>query len=718
MGTLPHVLHTAARPIKGPEFIDAVRAACPPRFPRSRGDVPRQVSIAVSGGVDSMALAFLCTQFPLHDPSFRVSDNPVSCFRSIIIDHGLRHGSRAEAVAVQEALRHMGMKTYLQPLSWAKVLLETGHKDPNDLPNLESVARRLRYRTFGRLCREHKVASLFLAHHEDDQYETVLMRLLQGHGTRGLRGMKKAGAIPECEGMLGAYQSGYVDDQRRPDPYYSNKVRRRDLKRLKRELRSGPSHFMDESELDKDFLVELDVRASENYSHTKQTDSGRPPDIEVEDGGIFVYRPLIEFSKKRLIATCLANRIPWWEDHTNQDPTLTMRNAIRYMCKGYTLPVALQKPSILALSKRCEQKIQNLDVAANRLLSRAVIHGFEPNVGTLTIELPVYELPRSRRYLKSSLRRDAYITKQREVAGLVIQKFISIVTPNLQPAPLVNLQNAISFLFPALSDPEEVGLPDSPKPFNVSGVYFIPVRLDAQKSSALSGTPQAGKNRLTWFLTREPYTSTLPVPSFRTPYWAVEKNTVRGQRWDWSPQQPWTLWDGRFWIRIMHRLPYRVIVQPFVKEHAKPFREQLDPPDRKRLEIILRRYAPGKVRYTMPAIYLEEEIDFDNVNVRRGYPHPRPPTSDQDYDPRRGLVDAGGESVDDNDANNTAKPVWQPRPLDISKMKLLALPTIDMQIPKVRDWLSYEIRYKRVDRDILKTAGEYYNRSFVGINLG
>ncbi|KAI5923821.1 hypothetical protein F4810DRAFT_667627 [Camillea tinctor] len=708
MNKLPHVL--AARPIQAHEFIDAVRATCPPRFPRARGYVPREVVLAISGGVDSMALAFLCSQFPLNDLNHKVSDNPVACFRGITIDHRLRPGSRAEAEATREILtRDIGIRAQVYPLFWDKILIETGHRSPNDLPNLESAARRLRYRTLGHICKERRAASLFLAHHEDDQYETVMMRLLQGHGTRGLRGMWKAGSIPECEGIMGAYRSGYVDDQRQVEPYYNDRIPKGELQRLGQELRSKTSQFADDTE--------IDVRASKQFHHAKHIDFVSPPNIEVEDGGLFVYRPLLEFSKDRLIATCLANRIQWSEDHTNQDPTLTLRNAIRHMYKGYTLPVALQKPSILALSKRCEQKVQNLDTETNRLLSRIIIHGFEPKVGTLTVELPDdYGPPRSRRYLKSSQRRETYMARRREIASLLIQKLISIVTPNLQPVPLDSLQKTVSFLFPALSDPNEAGLPDSPKPFNVSGVYFIPIHQDAQKSSAWPETSQIRMNQLSWFLTREPYTSNLPVPRYCTPCWVPENKGETGdRRWAWSPTQPWQLWDGRFWIEIKHHLPYRVIVQPFVKEHAKPFREQLPPRDRKQLEATLRRCAPGKVRYTMPAIYLEEKVDLNDVRVRQGYPHPRAPATDEENDP---LPPRHGPKGDDPKKTATEPLLRQPSPVDTAKMQLLALPTIGIQLPQVENWLRYQIRYKCADRNVLGTAGRYYNRSFVPHKLG
>jgi len=55
--------------------------------------------------------------------------------------------------------------------------------------NREAVARSGRYAAFHRLALESGLTALCLAHHRDDQAETVLMRMLQGAGVHGIRGM-------------------------------------------------------------------------------------------------------------------------------------------------------------------------------------------------------------------------------------------------------------------------------------------------------------------------------------------------------------------------------------------------------------------------------------------------------------------------------------------------------------------------------------------------
>jgi len=55
--------------------------------------------------------------------------------------------------------------------------------------NREGLAREGRYQAFSYLGKQHNTTTLCLAHHADDQAETVCMRLLQGASFKGCRGM-------------------------------------------------------------------------------------------------------------------------------------------------------------------------------------------------------------------------------------------------------------------------------------------------------------------------------------------------------------------------------------------------------------------------------------------------------------------------------------------------------------------------------------------------
>ena len=57
--------------------------------------------------------------------------------------------------------------------------------------SIEDAARKYRYKWFAEICHNLNANSIFIAHHADDQAETVLMRLFRGAGLKGLAGMKK-----------------------------------------------------------------------------------------------------------------------------------------------------------------------------------------------------------------------------------------------------------------------------------------------------------------------------------------------------------------------------------------------------------------------------------------------------------------------------------------------------------------------------------------------
>ena len=647
-----------------------------------------------------MALAFLCSRLRAQDPDFRIADHPVSMFRGFVIDHGLREGSSDEAHAVARAVQSMHPYIYGQvyPLNWTKVLRDERH--PAELPNVESVARRLRYQKIGAICAFHCMASALVAHHEDDQYETVLMRLLQGHRGRGLCGMKSAGGIPECEGMYGAYQSGYVNDQKRDQPLYNNKVDRQELRHLRRQLLRDVEYLKHEEE---DDVYEDPYEAAYTHPATQDIENLDPREvppptrmasaemenIEIEDGGLILYRPLLGFGKDRLIATCLANNVPWWEDQTNHDATLTLRNAVRHLYRDHDLPRALQKPAILDLSRECARRVQAQEAAANRLLSRAVIRDFQPNVGTVVVQFPECKLRPSRRDTRSEERWQARVAQKREIAGILIRKMLALVSPEPASPPLARLGNTISRLFPSLARPAEAGLVSPAKAFNIAGVHLIPTEFDSR----------------TWYLTRMPYPSNQALPWFRMPYWSLMRREFQDrelapatdsyarnlQRWTWSRWMRWQLWDNRYWIRLTHRLPYRVVVQPFAKEHAAALRAQLASHDRVRLDTLLRRHAPGKVRYTLPALYLEEPLDLADVRPRPDYPMP-------------GAVPEGTARHGRN-ASTAVEAAT-------GRMQILALPSLDVRVQRLKDWLRYEVRYKRVDRGTLETAGRFTRGPF------
>jgi len=133
----------------------------------------RPVAVAVSGGPDSMALAFCLKRFLAGRGRLL----------ALIVEHGLREESAVEAQKVAQRLANMGMEAEILP--WRHEAISS---------RLHVRAREARYTLLLEACRRHHINTLFLAHHADDQAETVLMRFAKGSGIDGLAGMAPARA--------------------------------------------------------------------------------------------------------------------------------------------------------------------------------------------------------------------------------------------------------------------------------------------------------------------------------------------------------------------------------------------------------------------------------------------------------------------------------------------------------------------------------------------
>jgi tRNA(Ile)-lysidine synthase len=132
------------------------------------------LAVAVSGGADSMALALLANAWARRRGG-RVT--------GLIVDHGLRPESADEARRVATWLRARAIAP--QILSW--------HGD-KPVADIQAAARAARYALLAGWCRRHGVLHLLLAHHRDDQAETLLLNLARGAGVDGLAAMPPVAA--------------------------------------------------------------------------------------------------------------------------------------------------------------------------------------------------------------------------------------------------------------------------------------------------------------------------------------------------------------------------------------------------------------------------------------------------------------------------------------------------------------------------------------------
>ena len=122
--------------------------------------------VAVSGGADSLALAFLTKVY-----AFKKNLNP----RYYIVDHKLRKESTSEAYKVKKILK--SLKIDSQVLTW---------KGKKPMNNIQSLARSKRYDLLFLNCKKLKVNNLVLGHHLDDLIENFFLRMARGSGLKGL----------------------------------------------------------------------------------------------------------------------------------------------------------------------------------------------------------------------------------------------------------------------------------------------------------------------------------------------------------------------------------------------------------------------------------------------------------------------------------------------------------------------------------------------------
>ncbi len=206
--------------------------------------------LAVSGGIDSMCLADLWLR----------------CFGagSFAIAHCNFH-LRGEESDGDEALvtkwaEENGVRMHRVDFDTVSYASENGL-------SIEMAARELRYRWFGELCQKHDYEAVVVAHHADDNAETLVLNMVRGAGLKGLTGMKPVSPLP--------YLSRHCDEH--------------------------PTRHCDE----------CPTRHCEERSD------------------VAILRPLLTFTRKQIEGHVFAWKVPYREDSTNSSVEYR-RNSIRH----------------------------------------------------------------------------------------------------------------------------------------------------------------------------------------------------------------------------------------------------------------------------------------------------------------------------------------------------------------------------------------------------
>jgi len=129
------------------------------------------LAVAVSGGPDSLALAYLAKCYSIK--------NKITV-KFFLVDHKLRGESTKEAISVKKLLQKVGITCKI--LSW---------KGKKPSRNIQSLAREARYSLLAKECNKNNIKYLLLGHHSNDLFENFLIRVVRGSGLNGLVSFNK-----------------------------------------------------------------------------------------------------------------------------------------------------------------------------------------------------------------------------------------------------------------------------------------------------------------------------------------------------------------------------------------------------------------------------------------------------------------------------------------------------------------------------------------------
>jgi len=216
------------------------------------------ILVACSGGADSLALAWSSQVV-----AKRLGLNLIC----VIIDHQLIKESAQVALEAKIKCENFGIE---------KVVIKQIEVKENK-EGLEAAARKARYEAFEQLAIEFDAKAVLLAHTQDDQAETMLMRLTRGSGAKSLSAMKEVSGkylrpflhIRKFELVNALEKEGitYWQDPANTDyKFLRAKVRHELMPKLIEVLGQSAIESLDKtSDLLKEDNDALDLIAQENY---------------------------------------------------------------------------------------------------------------------------------------------------------------------------------------------------------------------------------------------------------------------------------------------------------------------------------------------------------------------------------------------------------------------------------------------------------------------
>ncbi|MCR5494159.1 MAG: tRNA lysidine(34) synthetase TilS [Treponema sp.] len=190
----------------------------------------KTLGLAVSGGADSISLLLA---------SAALSKKYDFALKVITVDHNIRSAeeSGGDAHFVEDLCSSLKKSGYR--IDFFKKTLFAGQVEEFAKTNrcgIEAAARDLRYQAFDKVIKQEGLSFFALAHNQNDQIETLLMRFLQGSSSYGMSGIQKKrdcfirplldfsrGEIEEY--LKAKNQSWRTDSTNFDNKYFRNRIR-------------------------------------------------------------------------------------------------------------------------------------------------------------------------------------------------------------------------------------------------------------------------------------------------------------------------------------------------------------------------------------------------------------------------------------------------------------------------------------------------------------
>ena len=381
-----------------------------------------------------------------------------------------------------------------------------------------------------------------LAHHQDDQHETMLMRLSRKHLLK--LQTEAIVNIPECFGIHGLYQSG--------DPVPTPQI---------------------------------------------VGSAGQSCVTCIEQPAFKLLRPLLRFPKARLMETCRQFGVPWVEDETNADRSLTERNALRFILTAYRLPEALNKANMLSWADKLQERAaQQRDEGLN-IYEQCDIK-LDVRSGIAHVRIPKL----TRRGIFKSVAQSRQATESPSAARQLVQRFVNLVVPD-------SARNS-------RSDSDLAGFMNF-----LRNEQLKAISLGKALISRVDPSDETISKADVHFQSYTNLRICRPLPRETE----IESTSLDYPKSDTAATGGFQLWDGRFWLSV-HNPSNESLRVRFFQKHHKSMLDQLlaldqiqckwssdqkgvrytlpgvrEPPHRY-LNRVIHSIVRGDVRYTLPVI--------------------------------------------------------------------------------------------------------------------